>query len=105
MTASPPVILAMDFAWTPSDDPAVHAALRALAESIAADTPGLLWKIWTRDAARGRAGGLYAFRDRDAALAYQAMHAARVAARGATDIRAQLWDTNAEMGAITRAPL
>ena len=105
MPNSAPVILAMDFAWMPSEDPAVHAALRALAESIATDTPGLLWKIWTRDTARGRAGGLYAFADRDAALAYQAMHATRVEARGATDIQARLWDTNAEMGAITRAPL
>ena len=100
-----PVILAMDFSWTPSDDPAVQASLRVLAESIAADTPGLLWKIWTRDAARGRAGGLYASADRAAALAYQAMHTARVEARGATDIQAQLWDTHPEMGAITRAPL
>jgi hypothetical protein len=103
--AGTPVILAMDFAWTPGDDPAVQAALRSLAASITADTPGLLWKIWTRDAARGRAGGLYAFRDRGAALAYQAMHTARVQARGATDIQARLWDTDAEMGAITRAPL
>lgn len=100
-----PVILAMDFSWAPSGDPAVHAAMRALARSIAADTPGLLWKIWTRDEAAGRAGGLYAFAGRDAALAYQAMHTARVEARGATDIRARLWDTNAELGAITRAPL
>ena len=100
-----PVILAMDFAWAPSDDPAVLAAMRALAESIAADTPGLLWKIWTRDEARGRAGGLYAFADRQAALAYHAMHTARVEARGAADIQAALWDTNPEMGAITRAPL
>lgn len=100
-----PVILAMDFAWAPSDDPGVHAAMRALAESIAADTPGLLWKIWTRDEPRRRAGGLYAFADRQAALAYQAMHTARVEARGASDIQAALWDTNPEMGAITRAPL
>jgi hypothetical protein len=99
------VILAMDFAWAPSNDPAVLAATRALAESIAADTPGLLWKIWTRDAARGRAGGLYAFADRPSALAYQAMHTARVEARGAADIQAALWDTNPDMGAITRAPL
>ena len=87
--APAPVILAMDFCRAPSDDPAVHAALQALAESIAADTPGLLWKIWTHDAARGRAGGLYAFRDRGAALAYQAMHTARVEAHGATDTQAQ----------------
>lgn len=96
----------MDFATAPPPYPAPgaerNALLRSLAHSIADDTPGLLWKIWTEDAAAGRAGGLYAFTSREHALAYQAMHSARVAARGATDIQAVLWDINAELSAITR---
>jgi len=101
----PSVILQMDFATAPPPYPAPgderNALLLPLAHSIAADTPGLVWKIWTEDAASGRAGGLYAFTTREHALAYQAMHTTRVTARGATDIRAALWDINAELSAIT----
>lgn len=104
--AVPTVILQMDFATAPPPYPAPgperNALLRPLAHSIAADTPGLVWKIWTEDAAAGRAGGLYAFTTREHALAYQEMHSARVLARGATDIRAALWDINAELTAITK---
>jgi len=102
----PSVMLQMDFATAPPPYPPPglerDSLLRALAHSIAEETPGLVWKIWTEDAAAGRAGGLYAFTTRAEALAYQAMHMARVTARGATDIRAVLWDINAELSAITR---
>ncbi|MEY4858530.1 MAG: hypothetical protein RLZZ235_697 [Pseudomonadota bacterium] len=102
----PTVVLQMDFATAPPPYPAPgaerNALLRPLAHSIAADTPGLVWKIWTEDAAAGRAGGLYAFTTREHALAYQAMHTERVTVRGATDIRAVLWDINAELTAITK---
>lgn len=100
------VILQMDFATAPPPYPPPgaerNALLRTLAHSIADNTPGLVWKIWTEDAAAGRAGGLYAFTTREAALAYQTMHTTRVTARGATDIRAVLWDVNAELSTITR---
>ncbi|WP_367614862.1 YdhR family protein [Plastoroseomonas arctica] len=99
------MILAMDFATAPPWGPGRVSALRVLAESIARDTPGLLWKIWTEDEAAGRAGGLYAFGSRPEADSYRAMHTERAAARGATDIRAHVWDVNAELSAITRAPL
>ncbi len=99
---TPTVILQMDFASPPPWGEKRREALRALAHSIAADTPGLAWKIWTEDEAAGRAGGLYAFTIRAAAEAYQAMHTARVTARGATDIQARIWDINAELSAITR---
>lgn len=92
----------MDFASPPPWGEARREALRALAHSIAADTPGLAWKIWTEDEGAGRAGGLYAFTSRAAAEAYQAMHTARVTARGATDIQARIWDINMELSAITR---
>jgi len=95
----------MDFASPPPWGEARVARLRALADRIAAETPGLLWKIWTEDEAAGRAGGLYAFRSRAEAEAYLAMHAERVAARGGTDIVARIWDVNAELSALTRGPL
>jgi endonuclease/exonuclease/phosphatase (EEP) superfamily protein YafD len=100
-----PVILAMDFASPPPWGEARVAKLRALAESIAAETPGLLWKIWTEDAAAGRAGGIYAFASRAEAEAYRAMHTARVTERGATDIRGAIWAVNGPLSALTRAPL
>ena len=100
---TPKAILQMDFiSPPPPPGPARDAALAPLARSIAQDTPGLVWKIWTEDAARGRAGGLYAFITREHAVAYQAMHTARVVARGATDIQAVLWDINAPLSIITR---
>ncbi len=95
----------MDFVAAPPWGAERVAALRALAESIAADTPGLLWKIWTEDAAAGRAGGLYAFASRAEAEGYRDMHASRVAARDGTDIRAHIWGVNAGLSTITRAPL
>lgn len=102
----PSVILQMDFVTAPPPYPEPGAArdalLRPLAHSIAAETPGLVWKIWTEDAAAGRAGGLYAFTSRGHALAYQTLHTGRVMARGATDIRAVIWDVNTELSAITR---
>ena len=48
-----PVLLVMDF--RPPDMPAPPAAMQQVAQTIAADTPGLLWKIWTQHA--GRSGG------------------------------------------------
>jgi hypothetical protein len=92
----------MDFASPPPWGAERDAKLRALAESIAAETPGLVWKIWTEDESAGRAGGLYAFATRAEAEAYQAMHTARVTARGATDIQARIWDVNAALSVITR---
>jgi hypothetical protein len=92
----------MDFASPPPWGAERDARLRALAESIAAETPGLLWKIWTEDQTAGRAGGLYAFTNRADAEAYRAMHTARVTARGATDIQARIWDVNQALSAITR---
>ena len=100
------VILQMDFTTPPppypAPGPARNAMLRELAHSIAADTPGLVWKIWTEDAPATRAGGLYAFSTREGAMAYQAMHTARVVARGGTGIQPVIWDIDAELSAITR---
>ena len=44
-------------------------ALKGLAESIAQE-PGLIWKIWTENAATHEAGGIYLFTDRASAEAY-----------------------------------
>jgi hypothetical protein len=95
-------MLAMDFASPPPWGAARDAALAPLAQSIASDTPGLLWKLWIEDAPAGRAGGLYCFASRGEAEAYRDMHAARVASRGGSDIQARIWEINAPLSAITR---
>lgn len=79
-------------------------ALGGLAQDIAAE-PGLVWKIWTENEATGRAGGIYVFDNADAAAAYSEKHAARLGAFGITGIVAHSFDVNADLSAITRAPL
>ena len=100
-----PVILAMDFRSPPPFGPARDAALAPLAESIARDTPGLLWKIWTEDEANGEAGGIYLFVDRASADAYLHMHRARLLGFGIAHVNAKLFDVNTTLSAIDRAPL
>ena len=79
-------------------------ALRALAQDIATE-PDLLWKIWTEDKEAGRSGGIYLFRNRAAAQAYHAKHAARLTAAGVTGIEAVYRSFNAELTEITRGPV
>lgn len=99
-----PTIIVFDFPARPPGGPEQAAALRALAEDIAAE-PDLLWKIWTEGKTEGRAGGIYLFRTRAAAEAYHAKHAARLAAMGITGIEATYRTCNAPLTAITRGPV
>jgi hypothetical protein len=82
------------------------AQLRGLAESIASE-PGLLWKIWTENAAAGEAGGVYLFESRAAAEAYVEKHSRRMADAGvpAGALRAKVFEVNTELSALDRAPL
>ena len=82
----------------------MSAALEGLAQSIAAE-PGLHWKIWTENAAERIAGGIYLFDTRANAAAYLAMHSARLAGFGITDIRARLLDVKEALTRIDRGPL
>ena len=75
-----------------------------LAESIAQE-PGLIWKIWTENAATHEAGGIYLFTDRASAEAYLAMHTARLKGFGVPQVNGKLFDVNTELSAIDRAPL
>ena len=76
------------------------ATYTPLAENIA-QTPGLLWKIWTEDEASQTTGGIYLFTEQAAAEAYLAMHSARLTSFGITDIRAKLFAINGPLTAIT----
>lgn len=98
------IILQFDFPFSGPWGADAAAAMKDLAESIAAEQ-GLIWKVWTENEAEGTAGGIYCFSDRDSALAYKDMHAARLGAFGITGIRAKVFDVNEGLSAITRAPL
>ncbi|MBW6397197.1 YdhR family protein [Roseomonas sp. HJA6] len=99
-----PTIVVFDFPARPPGGPEQAAALRALAEDIAAE-PDLLWKIWTTSAEEKRAGGIYLFRSRAAAEAYHRKHAARLAAMGIEGIEATYRRFDATLTAITRGPV
>lgn len=99
-----PTIVVFDFPARPPGGPEQQAALRALAEDIAAE-PDLLWKIWTGSAEEKRAGGVYLFRSRAGAEAYHRKHAARLAAMGITGIEATYRAIDASLSELTRGPI
>lgn len=80
------------------------AHLEGLAHQIAAED-GLTWKIWTENAAAGRAGGIYQFRDKQSAEAYRSKYVARLTGLGIKDISTRSFDANVTLSRITRAPL
>lgn len=96
--------LQMDFAYQGPWKADMTNALRELAEEIAA-TPGLHWKLWTENAATGEAGGIYLFGDEASARAYAEMHTARLAGFGIAPVRAKIFDVNADLSRVTRAPV
>ena len=55
-------LLQIDFPYPGPWGDEMTAAMRGLAQSIAQE-PGLLWKIWTENAERQEAGGIYLFTD------------------------------------------
>lgn len=98
-------LLQIDFPAAGPWGDAMAEAYKPLAELIA-QTPGLLWKLWTEDEATQTAGGIYLFSSRDAAEAYLAIHSARLTSFGITDIRAKLFTINDSLTAITHgAPI
>ena len=98
------ILLQVDFPFAGPWGNEMTAALRGLAESIAAE-PGLIWKIWTENPATGEAGGIYLFADRASAEAYLAMHTARLKSFGIVQVNGKLFEVNGELSAINRAPL
>ncbi|MDD2729052.1 monooxygenase [Malikia sp.] len=98
------VLLQVDFPYQGPWGAEMSEAMAGLAQSIAQE-PGLLWKIWTENAAAGEAGGAYLFSDRPSAEAYLAMHSARLKSFGVARVNAKLFDVNDSLSLIDRAPL
>ena len=97
-------LLQIDFPYAGPWGEEMAAASRGLAEDIAR-TPGLRWKIWTENAATGRAGGIYLFDDAVSAEAYLGMHTERLAGFGITGIRAETFAVNEALTRIDRGPI
>ncbi len=96
-------LLQIDF---PTEGPfgaEMSEAFAALAESIAAE-PGLLWKIWTENAATKEAGGVYLFADLASLERYLSMHTARLQSFGVSGIRHKIFDVNEPLSQLTGHP-
>ncbi len=98
------MLLQFDFPFGGPWGARMTEALSGLAEDIAAEN-GLIWKIWTENEVEHRAGGIYLFADEANAARYAAKHKARLESFGVTDIVSRSFSVNAELSAITRAPL
>jgi hypothetical protein len=97
-------LLQIDF---PMDGPwgeEMATAYGKLAETIA-ETPGLVWKIWTENAETGEGGGIYLFEDQTSLERYLEEHTKRLESFGVADIRAKTFDVNDGLDRITRAPI
>ena len=72
-----PTVLQFDFPMSGPWGEEMAAAFRDLA-GIIGRSPGLRWKIWTENEAKGVGGGIYLFEDDECALAYLEEHTARL---------------------------
>ena len=95
------VLLQVDFPFQGPWGEEMAAAMEGLAKDIASE-PGLIWKIWTENAATGRAGGVYLFATAEAASAYATKHLARLGDFGITGIVAHPFEVNSTRSRITR---
>lgn len=99
-----PVILQVHFRFDGPFGDEMTNAMTTLAESINHE-PGFIWKIWTEDADKQLAGGIYLFDTRTNAETYCEMHTARLKAMGVTGINAVILDANAALSTINRGPI
>jgi len=70
-----------------------------------AETPGMVWKIWTENSRTGDCGGVYLFNDESSANDFLKEHLPRLDAMGIKNVRAKVLDVNEGLSQITRAPL
>ena len=98
------VILQVHFPFPGPFGDKMAKALTPLARSIN-EEPGLLWKIWTEDAERELAGGVYLFATREDAEAYRRMHTDRLEGMGISGVEAQILETNEALSDINGGPL
>jgi hypothetical protein len=91
----------------PSSGPFGEEAAQAYADLAhdIADQDGLIWKVWTEDAQRSVAGGVYLFTDRTTADAYVTMHTERLAGFGITGVSVTSYEVNEALSLVDHATL
>ena len=97
-------IFQCDFPFSGPWGAEMAATYNELAEDIGSEE-GLVWKIWTENAAEQRAGGIYLFTSLAEARRYACMHTERLTSLGVKNVVGRLFDINEGLSAITRAPL
>jgi hypothetical protein len=98
-----PVFLHVDFDFGGPWGPGLAEACAGLAADIAGEA-GLRWKVWGEDPGSGRASGEYLFASRADAERYLDKHVPRLRQFGVADIYSRIFDVNAQLSAVTRAP-
>jgi len=98
------VVLQIDFPFQGPFGADLAEAMSELAESISRE-PGFIWKIWTENPETREAGGVYLFRDKPSAEAFQAKHLERLKSFGIPDPRSRLFGVNETLTEITSGPV
>lgn len=97
-------LLQVDFKMNGPFGEEMSKAFVDLAKSIN-DESGVIWKIWTEDAAAKEAGGIYLFETQEDAEKYLVMHSARLTNFGITNIRGKIFEVNKALSLINNAPI
>lgn len=97
-------LLQIDFQMYAPFGDEMSKAFEPLAQSIAQEK-GLIWKIWTENSEAKEAGGIYLFENEDDAKIYLDMHTKRLESFGIAPVRAKIFDINAPLSKIDKAPL
>ncbi|WP_031548093.1 monooxygenase [Salinicoccus luteus] len=98
------VLLQVDFKMEGPFGEEMSEAFKDLAESIN-DEPGFLWKIWTENADRKEADGIYAFETHDDAEQYLEMHTKRLANFGIDRVNGKIFEISQQLSKINHKPI
>lgn len=97
-------LLQVDFTMDGPFREEMSEAFANLAKSINEES-GMIWKIWTENAATKEAGGVYLFETKTDAEKYLTMHSERLTSFGITDIRGKIFEVNEVLSTINNAPI
>ncbi|MEB2281830.1 monooxygenase [Lysinibacillus xylanilyticus] len=97
-------LLQVDFTMEGPFGEEMSEAFADLAKSINEES-GMIWKVWTENAATKEAGGIYLFESKKAAEKYLTKHSERLISFGVTDIRGKIFEVNEVLSTINNAPI
>lgn len=97
-------ILQVDFAYHGPFGDEMSQAMQDLAHDIATES-GLIWKIWTVNESTKEAGGIYYFTNEQDAKRYLIKHIARLQNFGIDQVNGKIFEVNADLSHINKAPI